>query len=426
MSQTKPNRTHNAVTLMDARRGSGPHRGPPPRPALLPPIPSGYGSGGSSFSRGNGFVAIEPIEGRACPAEALTGYVEALLAAAGTDLESARAVARAVVDASSRGVDTHGVRLVPWYLRMVAGGRINLRPEPAVARRAAAVAHVDADNGFGHRASYLAIEEGCRIAAETGVAAVTVGRSTHHGATGVYTLAAARRGFAALGMTHADRAVVPSGGTQAFYGTNPLSFAVPAPGEAPLLLDMATSAIPFNRVNLRRATGQPLPPDIAVDAQGKTTLDPHAAVALKPLGGAAFGYKGAGLAAMVDILCSAFTGMGHGATLAPLGGPDFSTPIPVGHFFLVLDRAAFQALAAFDARVGAFLADLRAEPAAAGERVMAPGDIEKAEAAKRQREGIPVDQVTWDDLAATAARTGVTVPASVATRVGARPAGSMP
>jgi LDH2 family malate/lactate/ureidoglycolate dehydrogenase len=365
-------------------------------------------------------MAIEAIEGRLCASADLVTYVADLLAAAGVDLDSASAVARAVVAASARGVDTHGVRLVPWYIQMVEGGRINLRPRLEVTRKAAAVIHVDADDGFGHRASYTAIDEACRVAAETGVAAVTVGRSTHHGATGVYTLEAAMRGYAAIGMTHADRVVVPSGGVEAFYGTNPLSFAVPAPGEEPMVLDMATSSIPFNRVNLRRAMGTPLPPDIAVDAGGRPTVDPHAAVALMPLGGTAFGYKGAGLAAMVDVLCSAFTGMGHGATLAPLGGPDYSRPIPLGHFFLVLDPGAFQALAVFDARIGAFLEDLRAQRAEAGARVMAPGDIEKAEAGKRLREGIPVDRTTWDDLEAAAKRLGVRVPGSTETHCEAR------
>ena len=219
-------------------------------------------------------------------------------------------------------------------------------------------------------------------------------------------------------MTHADRVVVPDGGVAAFFGTNPLSFAVPAPGEAPVLLDMATSCIPFNRVNLRRATGTLLPPETAVDAAGVTTRDPEAAVALRPLGGEAFGYKGAGLAGMVDILCSAFTGMGHGATFPPMGGPDFGEPISLGHFFLILKPAAFQALAAFDARVGAFLADLRGQPALPGQTVMAPGDIEKAEAERRARAGIPVDRTTWAALAALAGRYGVAVPPASDTRAG--------
>lgn len=355
-------------------------------------------------------MAIEDIEGKLGTAEDLTRYVRDLIAAAGADAPSAEATARAVVDASSRGVDTHGVRLVPWYLEMVEGGRVNTRPNLTFTQKAPAVGHVDSDDGFGHRASFRAIEEGCAMAATSGIAAVTVGRSTHHGATGVYTLAAARNGFAALGMTHADPAVVPHGGTRAFFGTNPISFAVPAPNGEPVLLDMATSSIPFNRVLLRRATGTPLPPEIAVDAGGDFTTDPHATVALKSLGGGTFGYKGAGLAAMVDILCSAFTGMGHGATFAPFNGPDYSKPIPIGHFFLVLNPATFQALSLFDARIAAFLDDLRNAPAHPGQRIMAPGDPEHEEAIRRRERGVPIDRVTWKALAVAAKKYGVAPP----------------
>lgn len=355
-------------------------------------------------------MAIEHIEGKLSSAEALEVFVSALFVAAGIDGESADAVARAVVDASSRGVDTHGVRLVPWYMQMVEGGAVNRRPKVAFTQKGPAAGHVDSDNGFGHRASYMAIEEGCRLARQTGVAAITVGRSTHHGATGVYARAAARNGFVAIGMTHADRMVVPFGGLKPFYGTNPLSFAAPVPGEEPLLLDMATSSIPFNRVLLRRATNTPLPPEVAVDADGEMTRDADETRAVLPLGGAGYAYKGAGLAAMIDILCSAFTGMGHGATFPSFGGPDFSQPIPIGHFFLILDPRMFQPLAAFDERMAAFVGDLRSQPAKPGETVMAPGDIENAEAEKRRRDGIPIDRVTWDALTASARTYDVPVP----------------
>ena len=358
-------------------------------------------------------MAIESINGKRARAEDLLLYVERLFTALEVDQPSASAVARAVIDASARGVDTHGIRLVPWYIKMVEGGRINRRPNVTFTRRAAAAGHVDSDDGFGHRASFLAIEEGCRIAAETGIAAVTVGRSTHHGATGVYSLAAARNGFAAFGVTHADSMVVPYGATKSFYGTNPISFAVPVAGGEPMLLDMATSAIPFNRVHLRRATGTPLPPEVAVDAEGETTVDPFAAAALHPLGGDGFGYKGAGLAAMVDLLCSAFTGMGHSATLAPLGGPDYSRPIPLGHFFILFAPGQFQPQPAFDDRVSSFLGDLRRTPAKPGRQVMAPGDVENAEAAERRRLGIPVDDVTWKGMASAAERLGVAIPSAV-------------
>lgn len=355
-------------------------------------------------------MAIEPIDGFLCSAPELADYVRSLLVAGGANAETAQAVAYVVVDASSRGVDTHGVRLVPWYIQMLEGGRINKNAKVTFTRKADAVGHVDSDHGFGHLASLRAIDEGIELAKKAGVAAVSVGNSTHHGATGVYALKAARAGFAAIGMTHADKAVVPFGGIEPFYGTNPISFAVPAPGEDAMLLDMATSAIPYNRIFLRRATGTPLPPEVAMTSEGVMTTDPNAVTALVPVGGAGFGYKGAGLAAMVDLLCSAFTGMGHGFTFPPLAGEDYGKPIPIGHFFLILNPAIFQALSAFDARVGGFLSDLRAQPAHPGQKVMAPGDVEKAEAARRAQNGIPIDRTTWASLKDAAARYGCKMP----------------
>jgi ureidoglycolate dehydrogenase (NAD+) len=354
-------------------------------------------------------MAIEHIEGVRAAADDLSAFLESAFRAVGMSEESGAATARALVDASSRGVDTHGVRLAPWYVPMVEGGRINRSPRVTFEKKAGAVGHVDGDGGFGHLPSFRAIEEGCKLAETSGIAAVSVGRSMHHGATGVYTLEAARRGFAAIGMTHADPAVVPHGGVKPFYGTNPISFATPAPGEEPMLLDMATSAIPYNRVHLRRVTGTPLPPEVAVDAAGAPTRDPHAVAALVPLGGLEFGYKGAGVSAMVDVLCSAFTGMPNGARLASFGG-DMSQPIHIGHFFMILRPEAFQALAAFDARVGDFLSDLRSQPAKPGAKVMAPGDVEKAEAAERTRRGVPVDASTWAEFRALAQRFRLRLP----------------
>lgn len=358
-------------------------------------------------------MSLEKIDGARVAARDLQPFVESVFRAAGADQPSAAAVSTALVDASSRAFDTHGVRLVPFYMQGIEGGRINRSPELVVTRKAPSIVHIDADDGLGHLASYRAIEEASRIAAETGVAVATVGRSSHHGATGCYTRMAALGGFAALGMTHADSAVIPYGGTQAFFGTNPISFAVPAPGEDPILLDMATSAIPFNRVELRRATGTPLPPEIAVDKTGAFTTDANAAVAVGPVGGATFGYKGSGLASMVDLMCSAFTGMGHGRTLSAFGGPDWSKPIPIGHFFIVMSPALFQTLAIFDERIASFLTDLRAQPAKPGFEVQAPGDLEKAEAKRRETTGLPIDPVTWAAFQGYAARFGILLPRDV-------------
>jgi ureidoglycolate dehydrogenase (NAD+) len=356
---------------------------------------------------------METFEGIRFRRGDLSIFIESLFEQAGADRDSAAAVARAVVDASARAFDTHGVRLVPHYLETLEQGRINRRPQMTFTRAAPAIGHVDADDGFGHPASYRAIDEGIAMASKTGIAAVAVGRSSHHGATGCYTIEAARRGFAAIGMTHADAILVPHDGIKAFYGTNPLSFSVPVEGEDPLLLDMATSSIPLNRIFLRRATGTLLPPEVAVDENGVMTTDPNHATAVLPLGGLTYGYKGAGLACMIDLLCSAFTGMAHGY-LAPLfAGPDFTTPTRLGHFFILLKPDLFQPLDAFNERVTSMLGDLRSQPAHPGHRVMAPGDPEKAEMPNREARGIPMDPVTWQALREAAARHNVQEPKPV-------------
>jgi len=350
---------------------------------------------------------MERFEGVRLTRSVLEGFAAALLRGAGMSADSAAATARAMANASARGVDTHGVRLVPFYLDQLQNHRVNPTPSVTATRTAPACVVVDADGGLGHLASYRAIDEAAKLAKETGLAAAVVTRSAHHGATGVYALEAARRGFIAFGCTHADALVVPHGGIKPFFGTNPISFAAPAPGEDPLLLDMATSAIPFNRVHLRRDTGTPLPPEVAVGSDGIATTDPHVATGLIPVGGLGYGYKGAGLAMMVEILCATLTGMPHGLRMGKFTGP--GKPVSIGHFFLLLKPQAFAATG-YEASIGAILADLRAQPAQPGQEVMAPGDPEKREAADRAARGVPLDRRTWERLVAFAGSVGVAVP----------------
>lgn len=345
--------------------------------------------------------------------DALRQFVLDVIGRAGADEAGAVAVTQAVMEASGRGVDTHGVRLVPHYVQTVAGGRVNGKARPRFHTAGTAGGHVDGDHGFGHLASYRAIEEGMRIARDAGVAAIGVRNSSHHGATGCYTIAAARQGFCALGMTHADAIVVPYGGTQPFFGTNPLSFAVPVPDAEPTVIDMASSAVPMNRVHLWGANGVALPADIAVDAAGAPTRDATTAKALLPLGGPDYGYKGTCLALMIDLLCAGMTGMRYGAELESFGGPDYSTPIPIGHFFVIFAPARFAPDGHFGATARALLAALRDQPARPGETVVAPGDPELRETDERRRRGIPVDRATWNRFAELAGQYGCERPSAL-------------
>jgi LDH2 family malate/lactate/ureidoglycolate dehydrogenase len=221
-----------------------------------------------------------------------------------------------------------------------------------------------------------------------------VAHSSHYGAAGAYARAGAERGYFTFSTTNADSLVGVFGGATPFHGTNPLAFGAPMPGERPWLFDMATSSIPLNRVYLYGTLDKTLPDNVAADGTGVPVTDPHAVRMLLPLG-AAFGFKGAGLAGVATILAAAFTGgaLDH-EMLSMTRGEDWSTPRNLGHFFFAIDPDRFAGRAAYEAAMRSYVDALRAVPPRGEGRVMAPGDREWAVADERSREGIPVDMET--------------------------------
>ncbi len=328
------------------------------------------------------------------PADVLVSRSRATLEAAGASEASANAATRAMLHASMHGIDSHGFRLTDVYCRMIGTGQVNPKPALKLNRTGPSTVLIDADNGLGHYASYTAMEQACAMAKETGVGVAGVFGSSHNGAAGAYALAGAQAGCLALSSTNADALVAIHGAAGAFHGTNPIAAAAPVPGSEPWLLDMATSAIPLNRVFLYQSLGRGLPDNVAADAAGAATSNADDVKMLLPLGGADFGFKGAGLAGLVTVLCAVLTG----ATLDPLM-PKMSRPTSskhrnCGHFFLAIDPGHFSGHAAFGEAIAAYLSALRGVPAKAGETVMAPGDREWAVAAKRSVSGIPIDPET--------------------------------
>jgi LDH2 family malate/lactate/ureidoglycolate dehydrogenase len=321
----------------------------------------------------------------------LAERVAAALRKAGADEPSAEATTKAVMHASLLGVDSHGVRLILHYCKVLGTGRVNGHPTLTLTRTGPATAMIDADNGLGALGSYRAVDLACEIAAESGIAAVGVVRSSHYGAAGAYALAGAERGYFTFSTTNADGLVALFDGAEAFHGTNPLAFGAPTPDGRPWLLDMATSAVPLNRVYLYRSLDKTLPENVAADAHGVPVTDPSAVEMLLPLG-AAFGFKGAGLAGVASILAGAFTGGAmDNEMLSMTRGGDWSTPRNLGHFFFAIDPDRFAGRAAYDAAMRSYLTALRAVPPIGAGRVMAPGDREWEVADRRRREGIPVD-----------------------------------
>jgi LDH2 family malate/lactate/ureidoglycolate dehydrogenase len=313
-------------------------------------------------------------------AEELAGRMHGALAARGVPAEHAAFVVDGLLEASLRGIDTHGVRLFPTYLAELDGGRSRAVPELRWSGERGA-RRLDAGGALGLVAGRLAADEAVRLARDFGTGAVSVGNSNHFGAASVYTLAMAREGMLGLAFTNSDALVAPHGGTRPAFGTNPIAMAVGGAGDDLFSADFATSQVSYSKVKHHRAQGLPLEPGWVVEGED----------ALKPLGG----HKGQCLGMMVEILCAVVAGMPFDAELSHLYAPPYDAPRRVAHFFLALDVAAFRPAAAFRDELSRLLAAVRNEPAQAGKRVLAPGDLEAESAAERRREGIPLDGDEW-------------------------------
>jgi LDH2 family malate/lactate/ureidoglycolate dehydrogenase len=321
------------------------------------------------------------------------------LLAAGADEVSADGCARAMLHASLLGVDSHGIRLLPFYADCLTSGLVKAHPNIRVDDLRSAAASVDADGGLGHAPTYRAVDVACDIAGRAGVALVGVLRSTHFGAAGAYALAGAVRGYHCLVVCNSGAFVAPFDGAKALHGTNPIAYAAPAAGGSdPFLLDMATSSIPWNRLLLSRTLKQTLPADVVVDAQGNYTTDPEAGQMLAPLGGAGYGYKGAGLAGMVEILSAALTGMRFGFEQdgTALGDTD------LGHVVIAIDPSLFGDPHATARRVAAYIS--AAQSLSQGDRVVhAAGGPQWRNRADREANGIPIPDALRDELNRAAA-----------------------
>lgn len=339
----------------------------------------------------------------------LEHYCRDVLAAAGADTATVEAATRAMMHASRLGVDSHGVRLLDHYVTVLAKGRVNPRPRLSFVNELGAVATLSADNGHGALAGYAGMEKAVELAGRLGLGAVAIRDSSHFGPAGAYALAAAEAGFIGLAMGNADSYVRLHDGAERFHGTNPIACAAPVDGGRPWLLDMATSAVTFNRVQLDKSLRRDLPPGVASDGHGRDTEVPEEVEMLAPLGGA-FGYKGAGLAGLVEIFSAALTGMRLSFEIAPMAGPDLSTPRGLGAFVLALRPGALVDAATFQDGMRRYLETLRRSPARPGATVLAPGDREWAEADRRDAEGIPIDPATVEAFERLTERFGVSLP----------------
>jgi ureidoglycolate dehydrogenase (NAD+) len=340
------------------------------------------------------------------PEALLAEWAAGCLRASGVPAGDAQVVADALVLTSLWGIDSHGVLRLTHYLDRLQRGSIRADAPGRITDSGPCSANMDGGHGLGILHCRRAMDHAIGLAQANGVGVVGVRHSSHCGAVGLYARQAAQVGLVALAFTHASSIVVPHGGQRGYFGTNPVSIAFPR-DDVPLCLDMATSQIAWNKVVNARLEGAPLAAGLTVDADGRPTTDAELASALVPLGGADYGYKGYGLAMMIDLLCGALNGMGFGPNLARMY-EDLDEPQDLGHLVLAIDPGRFAGGSQLQAAVRAMADDV----VHAGDAVQVPGDPELRAERERRESGIPVEPQALADMRRWSARLGVSFPSA--------------
>ncbi|KPC52726.1 Ldh family oxidoreductase [Amantichitinum ursilacus] len=321
----------------------------------------------------------------------------------GVSTEHARWFADALVETSLMGIDTHGLRLFALYLRELDEGRSKAKPHFMLRRRQGAMATLDADAALGTVAGLHAARLAVGIAQSHGIGAVAVGNSNHFGAASIYGLEIARHNMIGLVTTSAAARMSPFNGKRAMFGTNPICFVAPGVGEQRFMLDMATSQISYSQIKHYRKNGLALPLGWVLNAAGEPTEQPADVVSLSPLGG----YKGQGLAMMVQILSCLLASMPLDHELDHLDTGRFDTGRNIGHFMIAIDPSAFANPASFRQQVSRLMDDVRATPARDGARVQVAGDPQAANRQQRLQHGIPALPEEIEALLREGERAGV-------------------
>lgn len=312
----------------------------------------------------------------------------------GVSQQHAYWVADALVQSSLMGIDTHGLRLLPLYLRELDEGRSKAAPDMRVQRQSAGAILLNADSALGTVAATHAADLAAGLAKEQGIGAVAVINSNHFGAASIYAKRIARLRMLAVVTTSAAARMAPYNGARAMFGTNPLCFAAPAGGEDCYLLDMATSQVSYSRVKHFRQCGMQIPEGWILDGDGLPTTAALPGAMLAPLGG----YKGQGLAMMVQMLTCVLTGMPLDHTLTHLDTGSFAHGREIAHLLIAINPAALTDVDAFEARVRSAIDLVRSTPGAGGQQVRVAGDPEQAAFLQRSRDGIPLTDAEYEAL----------------------------
>lgn len=319
--------------------------------------------------------------------------------------------------ADLRGIDSHGVARLHSYFDMLSLGRINPRPQIKTVRSTLSTATVDGDNGLGLVAGPQANRMGMDMAEKAGSGWVSVMNTNHFGIAGYYVLKALERDLIGWAMTNSTKLVAPLWGAERMLGTNPIAIAFPGKEEPPIVIDMATSAAAYGKIEMARRSGDAIPTGWGINSEGRDTTNPDdmlAGGALLPLGSdrERGGHKGYALAVMVDILSCVLSGANWGPFAPPFALrqeiPKRSVGKGIGHFFGALRIDGFIDVDSFKRQVDDYIRVFRAtKPAPGTNGPLIPGDPEREAEKLRRQKGVPLILPVVEELRDISAKTGI-------------------
>ncbi|MCY8557550.1 ureidoglycolate dehydrogenase [Bacillus haynesii] len=316
------------------------------------------------------------------------------LVKAGLPEEQADKTADLLIFADERGVHSHGAVRMQYYSERTLKGGYNLKPNLSFEKTGPASGIYHGDNALGHYVSYQAMKKAIELAKTSGIGVVGVKEMGHSGAIGYYVRQAALEGMVALTVCQSDPMVVPFGGTEPYFGTNPIAFSAPRKDGSPILFDMATTVQAWGKILDARSKNKSIPDSWAVDKNGAPTTDPFKVNALLPMAGP----KGYGLMMMVDILSGSLLGLPFGKHVTSMY-KDLSEYRRLGQLHLVINPEYFGGKEQFLEKISQMVEELHDNPPAEGfDKVHYPGEIQIDVMKQYKKTGIPVTKEILDYL----------------------------
>jgi len=333
----------------------------------------------------------------------LTAAMEAIVLAGGSEPREARLVAENLVTANLLGHDSHGIGMIPRYVDALLEGGLAANQHPKATLDTGAMLALDGCKGYGQTIGHESMQMAIERAQRHGSCIMVLANSHHLGRIGHWAEMAVAQGLVSIHFVNviSHARVAPYAGRDARFGTNPVCIGIPIPGEKPFLLDMATASVAQGKMRVAHNKREKVAPGLLIDDKGLPTDDPRYAV-VPPLGAilAFGGHKGYGLAVACELLGGALTGGGTWHF-------DESKKQRVlnGMLTIVIDAARLGTAAAFQSETRQFVEWLRkGRPAPGADRVRLAGEPERETRAKREREGISVDDNTWKEILAAAVK----------------------